>query len=231
MEPGLPTRPVDLKELRPEQLPPKTGRAFTRFVNDPPLDLTPWYLADGTALTLQAGHRQSVDLDFFTRQADFDTTDVDRNLIATGVWQTTLRERGTLNGEFLGAQISFIAYPFFMPARPLLMCGNLPILDKADIAVMKIVAISQRGRKRDFVDLFWYCTELEQLADILPRVLEQYPNQKHNVPHFLKSLTYFADAESDPMPELFFDATWADIKTYFQTEVPRLARAILDLGV
>jgi len=30
-----------------------------------------WYLAGGTALALQTGHRQSVDLDFFTPRKDF----------------------------------------------------------------------------------------------------------------------------------------------------------------
>lgn len=94
---------------------------------------------------------------------------------------------------------------------------------------MKIVAISQRGRKRDFVDLYWYCLNREPLADIIRRAARQYPGQEHNLPHIIKSLVYFADAERDPMPRLFFKADWRTIKTYFQREAPKVAREFLGL--
>lgn len=47
--------------------------------------------------------------------------------------------------------MSFIAYPFFVPSKQFLKYGNIRILLPTDIAAMKIVAISQRGRKWDFV--------------------------------------------------------------------------------
>jgi hypothetical protein len=39
----------------------------------------------------------------------------------------------------------------------------------------------------------------------------QYPGQQHNIPHFIKSLTYFDDADHDPMPKIFFKAEWSGI--------------------
>ena len=106
-------------------------------------------------MALQVGHRQSVDLDFFTEKPEFDETGLERELLKTGQWETTYRQKGTLYGKLLNAKVSFIAYPFFTASKIMLKYGFLNILLPQDIAAMKIVAISQRGRKRDFVDLYY----------------------------------------------------------------------------
>lgn len=82
-------------------------------------------------------------------------------------------------------------------------------IDVKDIAVMKIIAISQRGKKRDFFDLYWYIINREPLLAVLQRVKEQYPKTQHNYHHIIKSLTYFEEAQEDPQPQIFFDATWS----------------------
>lgn len=185
-----------------------------------------WYLAGGTALTLQFDHRISVDLDFFTSREDFDPDFIIRTLTPLG-WVTTLREKGTLYGELKGAKISFIAYPYFTPKKPFIPYKNIQILDGFDIAVMKIIAISQRGKKRDFFDLYWYVENKESLLDVLKRVDSQFPNLAHNYHHILKSLTYFEEAEDDPEPQIFFNITWNQIKQYFLKIVPEIADKIL----
>ena len=40
---------------------------------------------------------------------------------------------------------------------------------------------------------------------------------------------YFADAEDDPMPRIFFKATWREVKQYFQKEILKLSRELLGL--
>ena len=87
---------------------------------------------------------------------------------------------------------------------------------------MKIVAISQRGRKRDFFDLYWYCINREPLGTIIRRAIRQYPGQERNIHHILKSLVYFEDAEHDPMPQLFFKVSWQQVKAFFRHEAPAL---------
>ncbi len=216
------------EELFLDRLPTATQKAF-RFITEQEL-ISPdtWYLAGGTALALQVGHRRSVDLDFFTEHANFDETALERKLLQTKNWKTTFRQDGTIYGEFLGAKVSFIAYPFFQPSTEHVRCGHVRLLIPEDIAAMKIIAISQRGRKRDFVDLYWYCHNREPLRAVLERALVQYP-QEHNVPHFFKSLVYFTDAEQDPMPQLHFEINWKDVKKFFIKEVPQLAREMFDL--
>ncbi len=214
-------------DLKFEILPSKTKKAFVYCAeNFSWLDNYGLYLAGGTALALQADHRQSVDLDFFTERKNFNNTILERKLMAGNNWETTYAESGTIYGKLLNAKMSLIAYPFFIPAKPFLKFGKLKILAKEDIAVMKIIAISQRGRKRDFVDLYWYFKNCEPLINVLQRVKKQYPQQKHNLHHFLKSLVYFNDAEKDPMPLLFFSASWKEIKSYFQKEIAQVSKSL-----
>lgn len=185
-----------------------------------------WYLAGGTALTLQFDHRTSVDLDFFTAHKDFDGGLISTMLLAYK-WIITRTDKGTLYGELAGAKISFIAYPYFVPKQPFITYQGLDILDAKDIAVMKIIAISQRGRKRDFFDLYWYVTQQEPLLKIIKRVAIQYPNLEHNYHHIIKSLIFFEEAEEDPNPQIFFDANWEKVKKYFLAIVPKLADQFL----
>lgn len=125
------------------------------------------------------------------------------------------------------AKMSFIAYPFFNPSPRKTACGHIQMLAPADIAVMKIIAMSQRGRKRDFVDLYWYARHREPLLEVIKRTPGQYPGQEHNLPHIIKSLVYFDDADSDPMPELYFQANWKTVKLWFQNQARQIAEKLL----
>ncbi|MBI2410318.1 MAG: nucleotidyl transferase AbiEii/AbiGii toxin family protein [Candidatus Kerfeldbacteria bacterium] len=221
---------MDQKNLHLNVLPAATQKAFLAATKFPFLAKSGWYLAGGTALALQVGHRESVDLDFFTTQKKPQINKIENHLANTGQWKKTLQDAGTLYGAFNKAKMSFISYPFFVPSREQLHCGSIRILLPKDIAVMKIIAISQRGRKRDFVDLYWYCThQSDSLVNIIYRVLDQYPKEEHNLPHFLKSLTYFEDAEEDPMPKLHFDTSWKKVKEYFRREIPKITKQFLNI--
>lgn len=101
-------------ELHFEVLPTDTKRALETFSEMSLFRGGGWYLAGGTALALQVGHRQSVDLDFFTQESDFDRLALEGVLLKTGNWNTTSATAGTLYGEYAGAKVSFIAYPFFL---------------------------------------------------------------------------------------------------------------------
>ncbi len=227
MVPRLKIIKISPSDLHLDILPLATRRAFLRCAEISFFAHSKWYLAGGTALGLQVAHRQSVDLDFFTTEGSLRMASLERQMRNHGDWTTNFGDAGTLYGKFMGAKISFIAYPFFRPSKEVARCGTVTMLKPQDIAAMKIIAVSQRGRKRDFIDLYWYCVNREPLEDVVRRALRQYPDKKHNVPHILKSLTYFEDAEGDPMPQTFFDADWRKIKSYFEREVTKAAKNIL----
>lgn len=216
-----------LDSLHLEILPEKTKRAFVKCTGIPLFAENAWYLAGGTALTLQVGHRQSVDLDFFTPQK-FDEKKISEQLSTFGPWETTLISPGTIYGEFLGAKMSLIYYPFFKNADPLLNIGSVNIMTPQDISVMKIVAVSQRGRKRDFIDLYWLGQHIIPLEESIKRITKQY-TVKQNISYVLKSLVYFEDAENDPTPRLNFKASWKEIKDFFTREISRITKNLVDL--
>lgn len=220
---SLSVNAVEADKLHLDILPAATRRAFLECIKLPLFQKNEWYLAGGTALALQVGHRQSVDLDFFTTKANFNELLVIRKLLATGNWQTSYNESGTIYGKYREAKMSLIAYPFFVPSKEKLHCGTIRILLPHDIAAMKIIAVSQRGRKRDFIDLYWYVQNCESLINVVKRAVTQYPGQEKNIHHIIKSLVYFADAESDPEPRIMFKANWKQVKRFFRTQVKAMA--------
>ncbi len=147
----------------------------------------------------------------------------------TEKWTTDIARDGTIWGAYQGGKVSFISYPFYFPQEPTTLYGTIPVLSPRDIAVMKIVALSQRGRKRDFLDLYWYATHAEPLVDVIKRLPVQYPSVAHDYHHILKAMLYFVDAEDDPMPNLNFETSWPEIQAYFKKEVPRITKELLGI--
>lgn len=212
-----------------ETLPVETKRALDFFSGEAWLHESGWYLAGGTALALQVGNRKSFDLDFFTQQKDFSENGLLSHFADTKDWSTTLEEKNTIYGELSGAKVSFIAYSGFIPKHEPLLHGQVKVLNPTDIAVMKVTAISQRGKKRDFFDLYWCAKNVEPLESTVRRLPEQYPSVAHDYHHILKSMVYFEDAESDPDPEIYFGASWGEVKDFFVKEVPAIASSVMNL--
>lgn len=212
-----------------EALPRATKKALDFLSKQSWLKRSRWYLAGGTALSLQCGQRVSVDLDFFTTRANFNLKEL-LGRFQKADWQTDFARERTVYARLNGAKVSFIAYPFFIPAEPPHWYGQVRVLDARDIAVMKITAINQRGRKRDFFDLYWYLNKREPLKIVIARLKKQYPSVAHNYHHLIKALVYFADAEADPTPKLRFKATWWQVKNFFTKETAKTAAELLALG-
>lgn len=209
-----------------QSLPKKTQKALEILSRNIWLKKSDWYLAGGTALALSVGHRQSQDLDFFTPNKEFSSVQL-INKLEQNNWQSDIIREGTVYGKINNTQVSFITYPFFKPRDKYLQFGSVNVLDPKDIAVMKIIAISQRGKKRDFIDLYWYLNNRENLLDILNRLPKQYPAVSHNFHYIIRSLIYFEDAESEPMPKIFFKADWNGVKRYFRKIVPEVTKKLL----
>jgi len=213
-----------------ETVPAETKVALDFLSKEKWLESSHWYLAGGTALALQSGNRKSVDLDFFTTEKNFDVEELLANFVGNTNWQTSVEEKNTIYGVLCKAKVSFIAYPFFVPKLTMNKHGTINVLAPIDIAVMKIIAVSQRGRKRDFFDLYWCAKNIEPLDSLIRKLKVQYPSVAHDYNHILKSLVYFEDAEVDPEPEIYFKCGWDEIKAFFETEIPRITRELIGLN-
>lgn len=212
-----------------ETLPRQTKKALDFLSVQNWLSKKSWYLAGGTALALQSGNRKSVDLDFFTTKDSIESRKIIDYFKKNKDWEIEINKNNTIYAKLFRAKISFIAYPFFIPKQDYIKYGTINILQPCDIEVMKIIAISQRGKKRDFFDLYWCAHNVESLEKTIRKLKEQYPSVAHNYHHILKSLVYFEDAENDPEPEIYFKANWKIVKKFFRKEIPIITRKVMKL--
>jgi predicted nucleotidyltransferase component of viral defense system len=186
-----------------------------------------FYLAGGTAMALHLGHRFSYDLDFFTPEQSFPADLPRRELRHRGQLTVTQEGAGTFLGIFNGVRISFFIYPYSLLETPVEL-EDIQIARLPDLTAMKLDAISSRGRKRDFVDLYQICQDAFPLEQAIQHFKQKYVGVNYSMVHLLKSLTYFEDAEDDPMPQMLTPLDWADVRRFFEAEVRRLMRALLD---
>lgn len=180
-----------------------------------------WWLAGGTGLALQLGHRVSIDLDFFNED-HFDSEILRVRLAAAGPLEVHASAGSTLHVSMEGVRLSYLhsEVPFLFP--PLDYRG-LRIADVRDIAAMKLVAIGGRGSRKDFVDLHAYLKAGGELRAVMELVRRRYEGTRFNEIHLMKSLVYFDDAEQEPMPRMLTRSRWEDIRAFFEAEVRRLA--------
>lgn len=203
-----------------ETLPPHTKKVFNWLRSQSFIEK--FYLAGGTAIALYFGHRQSQDLDFFSVD-QFDPDTLQENLARFGAFETTKKERNTLTGKLIKAKLSFFKIPD-KPIKPLLHLDSIRLADLLDLALMKIMAISDRGAKRDFIDLYVLSDRFKPLEELLESLPEKYGEWKYNLAHILRSIGYFADAEEEDTPLLFEPITWKQVKSYFHKESERLIK-------
>jgi len=178
-----------------------------------------FYLGGGTGLALHLGHRRSLDLDFFSNQT-FDSDALVQRLQALPGFSVAAKGEGTLHTQVMATKVSFLSYAYPLLFSP----GNLlgmGVADPRDIACMKISAIAGRGTRRDFIDLYAVSQQygLENLLELFKR---KFARVNYSVAHVLKSLTYFEDAEKDPMPDLLAPLSWHELREFFIREALRL---------
>lgn len=178
-----------------------------------------FYLGGGTALALQIGHRESMDLDWFS-QEEFLNSRLKNELSGIGEFRLENESQGTINGLLDGVRVSFFYYPYKLSSR-LVSFEKINLASKQDIAAMKIDAVSSRGSKKDFIDLYFLLKEFS-LKELIQFFEEKYSGIKYNKLHILKSLSYFEDAEEEPMPKMIKDISWEEVKKYLQKETESL---------
>ncbi len=194
------------------------SEATLRLLRDASL-LDHFYLAGGTALALQFGHRLSQDLDFFTADL-FDEQSLIQTLQTLEDFSLVAEAPHTLHTTIQGSRVTYLGYTYPL-LFPFLRFLDVAVADPRDIACMKVSAIASRGTKRDFVDLY-VSAQRFGLAKILEWFDRKYAQTHHNKLHLLKSLTFFDDAEKDPMPRMLVLLDWEDVKRFFIQGVPPL---------
>ncbi|MFZ2970082.1 MAG: nucleotidyl transferase AbiEii/AbiGii toxin family protein [Minisyncoccia bacterium] len=186
------------------------------------------YMAGGTALALQIGHRFSYDFDFFTQKEFDENMMLQRIKELIPEFKLERVEWRTILGYIQESRFSlfFYSYPLLFKTHKFL---GADIADIRDIAAMKIAAISDRNTKKDFIDLYFIieAEKILSLKDALKLYDEKFKALKQNQVHILKSLQYFDDAEKEAMPKMIKSVSWQNVKNYFQKEVKNSSKELL----
>jgi hypothetical protein len=178
------------------------------------------YLAGGTGLALRLGHRRSNDLDFFSRDPVEPESLIRRMRTLTG-FALVSQAPDTLHVTIQDIKVSFLAYPYPV-LFPFATFLGANVADPRDIACMKLSAIASRGTKRDFIDLYLMAKQCS-LAHLLEGFKQKYAEVNYSLTHLLKSLTWFEDADKEPMPDMLAPLSWEDVKMFLRGEAPRLS--------
>ncbi len=180
-----------------------------------------FYLAGDTALALQFGHRTSLDLDFFSPK-EFRPELLAARLEKIGGFSLKSKAWGTLHGVFAGTRITFLYYPYplLSPKKKFL---KINLANWTDIACMKLDAISTRGSKKDFIDIYFIRQKIA-FKKLFRLFAKKYKSVDFNMIHLFKSLCYFKEAEKQPMPKMFKIVSWQEVKEFFIEQVKKLKK-------
>lgn len=190
---------------------PDTVRAINKIGKVPTFQKV--YLAGGTALALQLGHRISVDLDFFTREP-FDEKLVSQKLNLIKGFTLGQTAPSTILGKIGKTRMSLFFYKYGLLENPKKFEG-IKLAGKKDIAAMKINALESRGTKRDFIDLYFLSKEFT-VESMMNFYDQKYKCLEEHLYGIVKSLNYFAEAENDPSPKMLSAVSWDEVKNYFE---------------
>lgn len=164
-------------------------------------------LVGGTALALQLGHRKSIDLDL-SGNIDSDVLEINNVLSRLGNI-TQLRDSTNIHiYQVNGIKVDIVNYTYPWLSG-IIQFDELRIAGYEDIAAMKIAAITGRGTKKDFIDLYFLLKELP-LYEMINLYQRKYKDG--SVFMALKSLVYFEDAEKDEMPNMLVNIDWGVVK-------------------
>ncbi|WP_315816644.1 nucleotidyl transferase AbiEii/AbiGii toxin family protein [Paraflavitalea speifideaquila] len=164
-------------------------------------------LVGGTALSLQLGHRKSIDIDLFS-DVEYGTLDFDKlDHLLRDLFpyvETTSEGPVALGRSYMVGQSEekiikldlFYADPYMEPA---IDTEGIRMASLAEITAMKIDVVDRGGRKKDFWDLHELLDHytIMQMID-LHKLRYPYSHDKQNI---LKQFTDFstADDEFDPI--------------------------------
>lgn len=86
---------------------------------------------------------------------------------------------------------------------------ELTIASANDIGAMKLAAITGRGSRKDFIDIYFLLQEFT-LTELLDFYTAKYADGSEFL--VLKSLTYFRDADNDEEPVTLTQLEWPEVK-------------------
>lgn len=171
-------------------------------------------LVGGTSLALQIGHRESIDIDLFGR-IDFNFENYSEHFAEMGAVSKIKLSKHINILSIDNIKVDFVnyRYPWITECKDI---DGLRLASMEDIGAMKLNAITGRGAKKDFIDLY-FLLQIFSFQDLFRFYTQKYDDG--NVFLVKKSLVYFVDAEREEMPKMHSNVTWEEMKIFILDKV------------
>lgn len=182
---------------------------------------SPFRLVGGTALSLQIGHRMSVDIDLFT-DADYGSIDFEKiktflknkynfyntssvEIVAFG----TYFEIGNSESDFIKLDL-YYTDPYIDSVKEV---STIRMASIQEIIAMKLDVILRGGRKKDFWDLHYFLDKFS-IDEMISYFEKRYP-YSNDALKIKEMLVNFDAADLDFDPNCLLDKNWEIIKIDF----------------
>ena len=185
-----------------------------------------FYLAGGTALSLQIGHRLSIDLDLFSPTEDIPSlrANLENSLSALGS-ELADSSWGNLVYVVKNVRVGFYGYGYAL-INPLVEEEPARLASIEDIALMKMDALLSRANRKDFYDLYFICQGMP-LRLLFDKAPQKFPSIRDFEVQVVKRLVYFGSADYDPEPSLLKPVSWQTVKEFFIKQAKEIEQSWL----
>lgn len=181
-----------------------------------------FYLAGGTALALQIGHRISVDFDLFCLDnISKELLNKVKRIFAENEFAPVINNPEELTVLIDGVKITFLKYPFPI-LNELVKEGNLKMLDILELAATKAYTIGRRGSLKDYIDMFFVLSDGYASIEQIVKLAEKKYGNEFNSRLFLEQLIYLDDVEKVPIVFLRNSVGKDEIENFFEDQVKKL---------
>lgn len=175
-------------------------------------ELQNFRLVGGTGLSLQLGHRQSIDIDLFT-DVEFNIQDLAR-MLKKRIPESEIRILSfgltiyISTSKSMNLKIDLMETDKYI--RPEIIIEGIRFAHIEDIAAMKLEAITSQNTKKDFYDIAELLNHytIDQLFSFYA---ERYPYK--DIKQVLENFTFFSeDCELEFEPYSLNNADWLSVK-------------------
>lgn len=181
-----------------------------------------FYLAGGTALALQIGHRISVDFDLFSgKEIDKDLFLRVKKVFSANEMSLSVNNLDELTVFIDGIKTTFLKYPFPL-IFGLVDYEGVNLLSVKEIAATKAYTINRRGSFKDYADLFFVVSKKYTTLEEIIEISDKKFGKEFNSRLFLEQLVYLDDVEDIEIKFLKESATREKIKLFFTEEIKKM---------
>lgn len=177
-----------------------------------------------TAIALQLGHRRSIDFDLFYPSNEYLPVRYMQKNWKQLRYQPYLLYENSFQQHYAihDVKVTFFAYMYDIPQKVLLSDRVIPMPNCYFLAAMKIHAIAQRHKRKDYVDIAFLIRQygIQSISDYTKKIFWS----EYNIRLFCSQLCYFDDIdyseEVDYMP--WFERNQKDIQLYLKDQSVKL---------